>query len=96
MAISKRHRVADFFGFGAFLVAIVNLILINFIILTNTSGSSAFMFYSPAYGVVFGMMSLLFKRRRNVLAMWGLFLCLFLIVFQFLMFGLSWTINPRI
>ncbi|MFK3936159.1 hypothetical protein ACI2JA_01430 [Alkalihalobacillus sp. NPDC078783] len=96
MVTSKRHRVADVLGFGAFLVAIVNLILINFVVLTSTSGGSTFMFYSPVYGLVLGMVSLLFKRRRNVFAMWGMFLCLFLIVFTFLMFGLSWTINPRI
>lgn len=99
MEVSKKNSVknlAEVFGVVAFFIAIITLALINFNILANMPLNSNLLFFSPIFGLFFGLLSLMTPKNNKVFSIWSISLCTFLILFNLLMFGLSWSISPAI
>ncbi|MEH6944532.1 hypothetical protein, partial [Bacillus sp. JJ722] len=91
----KTRRFPTITGLLSFLLALFLLAMFNVAILTEAE-SIPVTFYSQIsiIGFFLGIVGLFTKKHSRLFAIWGMSLHVFLLVFQFMMIGLSWMINP--
>ncbi|TCN26146.1 hypothetical protein [Mesobacillus foraminis] len=83
-------------GFVSFLGGIMALAGLNASMLIETDVFPDTMLVKlPLLGLFLGVFGLVTRNRSRMYAWWGIGLNLFILVFTFMMFGLSWTINAK-
>ncbi|MBS4189665.1 hypothetical protein KHA94_05495 [Bacillus sp. FJAT-49705] len=93
---SRREGASTVTGFLSFLLALIALAGLNVSLLLKSDEFPDFSLIKlPIIGLILGLVGLFTQKRSRLYAAWGIFLCLFLFIFTFLMFGLSWIINPK-
>lgn len=83
-------------GWLSFLTALVALAGLNIALLLDSDEfPDFFLIRLPLIGLALGVLGLITKNRSKLYALWGIGLCLFILIFTFLMVGLAWSINPK-
>lgn len=83
-------------GLFSFCCAIMALFVLNLYIITKFEHVPDFFVNElPMIGIILGIIGTMTKTRSRKFALWGIALNVFIYLFIFLMFGLSWSINPK-
>jgi archaellum biogenesis protein FlaJ (TadC family) len=84
-------------GFLSFLVALIVLVGVNIALLIDIDDfPKMFLVDLPIVGFFLGLLGLITSKKSRLNALWGIGISLFILVFTFLMIGLSWVgINPK-
>ncbi|MEQ2526853.1 hypothetical protein EKG37_22410 [Robertmurraya yapensis] len=92
----KRSGITTIIGLLSFLVALVALASLNIgLLLDSDEFPDFFLVRLPMIGLALGVVGLFTKKNSRLYAFWGIGLCLFILLFTFMMFGLAWMINPK-
>jgi len=93
----NRRSFQPLAGFFSFLIALVALAGLNASLLFERDVFPDFFIIKlPIIGLAIGFIGLWTKRRSKMYAYWGISLNVFILIFTFLMIGISWTlINPK-
>lgn len=92
----QRQRVPTVTGFLSFVTAIIALAGLNIALLMDYDEfPDFFLIKLPLVGLILGGIGLFTQKRSRLFSIWGMFLCLFIFIFTFTMFGLAWSINPK-
>lgn len=90
------RRLPTISGFLSFLIALISLAGLNVALLIKNSGfPGVFIIQLPILGFFLGVTGLFTWRRSRLFAIWGLSLCIFLLIFTFLMVISSLSINYK-
>ncbi|WP_042454411.1 hypothetical protein [Neobacillus dielmonensis] len=90
------QRIPAIFGFLSFLSALIALAGLNVgLLIQGSLFFGLFVFQLPFVGFFLGIVGLFTEKRSRLFAIWGFSLCLFLLVFAFLMIILSLGINYK-
>ncbi|GGF73951.1 hypothetical protein GCM10010912_18970 [Paenibacillus albidus] len=91
---NKAGKLLAFFALLSMLCGLLALALINAALLSR---STQLLLPTPlvAAEVLFGLTGLAAPRTHRAFAWWGLGIALFIVLFNFVLFGLAWMINPR-
>ncbi|MFO1443746.1 hypothetical protein KDN24_11090 [Bacillus sp. Bva_UNVM-123] len=93
---TKQKRVPTITGFLSFLITLIALAGLNVsLLLESDEFPDFFLIKLPLIGLILGLFGIVTQKRSRLYAFWGIVLSLFILVFTFMMFGLSWTINPK-
>lgn len=91
-----RERIPTVTGFLSLVTAIIALAGLNIaLIMDYDEFPDFFLIKLPLVGLILGGIGLITQKRSRLFSIWGIFLCLFIYVFTFMMFGLAWSINPK-
>lgn len=84
-------------GILSFVVALIALAGVNIALLMDIDDfPEMFLINLPIVGFFLGLLGLITSKRSRLHALWGIGISLFILVFTFLMIGLSWVgINPK-
>ncbi|MCR8643318.1 hypothetical protein NV379_11705 [Paenibacillus sp. N1-5-1-14] len=85
-------------GFISFLIGLVLLAILNISLLTQKGTMDGLLnpiIYFSLISFVLGVVGLFAFKRFRLFAIWGIGISAFCLIFLVLMFGLSWSINPR-
>jgi hypothetical protein len=84
-------------GFLSFLIALIALVGVNIALLMDIPEfPKTFLVELPIVGFFLGLFGLITSKRSRLYAFWGIGISLFILIFTFLMIGLSWVaINPK-
>lgn len=89
-----RKTVFQGLGWLSVVMGLVSLAIINISLLSEYDLQVESKFSSwVVISSVFGIISLVNKKSRS-LGLWGLAISIFIMVFIFIIFGLSWAANP--
>jgi hypothetical protein len=92
----QRKSIPTVTGLLSFIIAIIALSGLNIaLIMDYDEFPDFFLIKLPLAGLILGGIGLFTLKRSRLFAFWGIFLCLFLFIFTFMMFGLAWSINPK-
>jgi hypothetical protein len=93
----KQRKLPTISGFLSFLTALIALAGVNAALIIDIDDfPKMFLVNLPIAGFFLGLFGLLTVRRSRLYAIWGIGISLFILVFTFLMIGLSWAaINPK-
>lgn len=93
----KQRKLPTISGFLSFLIALLALAGVNIALLMDFDDfPELFLVQLPIAGFFLGLFGLITTKRSRLYAFWGIGLSLFILVFTFLMIGLSWVaINPK-
>ncbi|RFB15252.1 hypothetical protein DZB84_12625 [Bacillus sp. HNG] len=93
----KHRKLPTISGFLSFLVALLALAGVNIALLMDFDDFPQMVLINlPVVGLVLGLLGLITSKRSRLYAFWGIGLSLFILLFTFLMIGLSWVgINPK-
>ncbi|WP_010677702.1 hypothetical protein [Bacillus timonensis] len=93
----KQRKLPTISGFLSFLIALIALAGVNISLLIDFDDfPQLFLVNLPIVGLVLGLLGMITSRRSRLYAFWGIGLSLFILVFTFLMIGISWVgINPK-
>ncbi|MCM3588364.1 hypothetical protein M3182_22040 [Mesobacillus maritimus] len=93
----KQRKLPTLSGFLSFVVALVALAGVNLSLLMDFDDfPKMFLIDLPIVGFFLGLLGLVTSKRSKLYALWGIGISLFILVFTFLMIGLSWVaINPK-
>ncbi|MEH7379049.1 hypothetical protein V7138_00995 [Bacillus sp. JJ1533] len=93
----KQRRLPTISGFLSFLTALIALAGVNITLLIDVDDfPQMFLINLPLVGLLLGLLGLFTSKRSRLYAFWGIGLSLFILIFTFLMIGISWVgINPK-
>jgi len=93
----KQRKLPTISGFLSFLIALIALAGVNITLLMDIDDfPKTFLVDLPIVGFFLGLLGLITSKRSKLFALWGIGISLFILVFTFLMLGLSWVgINPK-
>ncbi|MCC3357809.1 hypothetical protein [Bacillus sp. REN16] len=93
----KQRKLPTISGFLSFLTALIALAGVNITLLVDIDDfPQMFLVNLPIVGLILGLLGLITTKKSRLYAFWGIGLSLFILVFTFLMIGLSWVgINPK-
>lgn len=93
----KQRKLQTISGFLSFLIALIALAGVNIALLIDIDDfPKMFLVELPIVGVFLGLLGLITSNKSRLYALWGIGISLFILVFTFLMIGLSWAgINPK-
>ena len=93
----KQRKLPTISGFLSFLIALIALAGVNIALLIEIDDfPKMFLVNLPIVGFFLGLFGLITAKRSRLYAFWGIGISLFLLIFTFLMIGLSWVgINPK-
>ncbi|MFB6468860.1 hypothetical protein ACE38V_19065 [Cytobacillus sp. Hz8] len=93
----KQRKLPTISGFLSFLIALIALAGVNITLLIDIDDfPEMFLVNLPIVGFLLGLLGLITSKRSRLYAFWGIGVSLFILVFTFLMIGLSWAgINPK-
>lgn len=90
------RRLPTISGFLSFLIALISLAGLNVaLLIKNSVFPGVFIIQLPILGFFLGVIGLFTRRRSRLFAIWGLSLCIFLLIFTFLMVISSLSINYK-
>ena len=101
LVLKKKERRArttrnSWAGLASLLLSLISLVGVNIVLIVDFDELPDFIFYQlPIISIVLGIIGLLWRDRANTFAVLGIILSIFIFIFFFMMFGLSWTINPK-
>ncbi|MEH7086244.1 hypothetical protein V7139_26460 [Neobacillus drentensis] len=93
----KQKKLQTISGFLSFLIALLALAGVNIALLMEIDDfPKMFLVDLPIVGFFLGLFGLITSKRSRLYALWGIGISSFILVFTFLMIGLSWVgINPK-
>jgi hypothetical protein len=93
----KQSKLPTISGFLSFLTSLIALAGVNVALLMDIDDfPEMFLIILPIVGLFLGLLGLITTKRSKLYAFWGIGISLFILVFTFLMIGLSWVgINPK-
>lgn len=93
----KQRKLPTISGFLSFLIALIALVGVNIALLIDIDDfPEMFLINLPIVGLTLGLLGLITSKRSRLYAFWGIGISSFILVFTFLMIGLSWVgINPK-
>jgi hypothetical protein len=93
----KQRKLSTILGFLSFLIALIALAGVNVALLIDIDDfPDMFLVNLPIVGFFLGLLGLITSKKSRLYAFWGIGISLFILVFTFLMIGLSWVgINPK-
>ncbi|WP_147536166.1 hypothetical protein [Bacillus marasmi] len=93
----KQRKLPTIAGFLSFLIALIALAGVNITLLMDIDDfPETFLVSLPIVGFFLGLLGLITSKRSRLNALWGIGISLFILLFTFLMIGLSWVgINPK-
>lgn len=93
----NQRKLPTISGFLSFLVALIALVGVNVSLLMDFDDFPAmFLINLPIVGFILGIIGLITSKKSRLYAFWGIGISLFILVFTFLMIGISWVaINPK-
>jgi len=93
----KQRKLQTISGFLSFLIALIALAGVNIALLMDIDDfPKMFLVNLPIVGFFLGLFGLITSKRSRLYALWGIGISSFILVFTFLMIGLSWVgINPK-
>lgn len=93
----KQRKLPTISGFLSFLIALISLAGVNLSLLIDIDDfPKMFLVNLPIVGFFLGLLGLITSKKSRLYALWGIGISLFILVFTFLMIGLSWVgINPK-
>lgn len=93
----KQSKLPNISGFLSFLTSLIALAGVNVSLLMDIDDfPEMFLIILPIVGLFLGLLGLITTKRSKLYAFWGIGISLFILVFTFLMIGLSWVgINPK-
>lgn len=92
----NQKRLPTILGFLSFVVALIALAGVNITLLIETDNfPKMFLINLPIIGFFLGMFGLITSKKIRSYAFLGIGISSFILVFTFLMIGLSWGINPK-
>ena len=93
----KQRKLPTISGFLSFLIALIALAGVNISLLMDFDDFPEMVLIQlPIVGFFLGLLGLITTKRSRLYALWGIGLSAFILVFTFLMIGISWVgINPK-
>lgn len=93
----KQRKLSTISGFLSFLIALIALAGVNVALLIDIDEfPDMFLVNLPIVGFFLGLLGLITSKKSRLYAFWGIGISLFILIFTFLMIGLSWVgINPK-
>ncbi len=93
----KQRKLPTVSGFLSFLISLIALAGVNIVLLVdNDEFPEMVLVNMPIVGLTLGLLGLFTAKRSRLYALWGIGISVFILVFTFLMIGISWVgINPK-
>ncbi|NMD69256.1 hypothetical protein HHO41_03075 [Bacillus sp. DNRA2] len=93
----KQRKLPTISGFLSFLISLIALTGLNITLLMDIDDfPKTFLVTLPIAGFFLGLLGLITSKKSRIYALWGIGISLFILLFTFLMIGLSWvSINPK-
>jgi hypothetical protein len=93
----NKRKLPTISGFLSFLISLIALTGVNIALLMDVPDfPRTFLVELPIVGFFLGLLGLITTKRSRLYAFWGIGISLFILVFTFLMIGISWVgINPK-
>lgn len=93
----KQRKLPTISGFLSFLTSLIALAGVNIALLIAIDDfPKMFLIDLPIVGLFLGLFGLITSKKSRLYALWGIGISLFILVFSFLMIGISWVgINPK-